>query len=89
MTVRELGERMDSAELSEWMAYQRIEPLPDPFWIGGVIASTMANIHTEKKFKPEDFMPKRTAPPQSAAEGIARARAYIALFNAARPKPEG
>ena len=62
MTVRELTARMDSRELSEWMAYARLEPwgeLRDDLRIGQVCA-TLANINRTKRsgrvFKPEDFM---------------------------------
>jgi len=38
--------------------------LPDPYWIGGRIASVMASCFGKKSFSPEDFMPKPKAQPR-------------------------
>jgi hypothetical protein len=53
---------MSSQELSEWMAYDRLEPIG---WarvdlIGGLICSLLANSNRKRgaaPFKPSDFMP--------------------------------
>jgi hypothetical protein len=80
--VRQLLAEVDSRELSEWMAFDRLEPLPDGYFQAAVIASTVANTMGggRRKWKPKDFMPKtRTARRvQSAAEGLA-------IFNAMFP----
>lgn len=65
-TVRELLGEMDSRELTEWMAFDRVEP------IGGrrsdfqaaIIASTVANSNRGKgrALKPDDFVPEYGAP---------------------------
>ncbi len=85
MTVRELLARMDSRELSEWLAYDRIEPLHDPYWVGGMICATMANLWASKRYGPADFMPAAragAAEMQSPEEGIARMNALVAAMNA-------
>ena len=60
-TVAELGRDADSAELSEWVAFDRIWPLPDPWLQTGVQASLAANLgkspRDHKRYKPSDFMP--------------------------------
>ena len=63
MTVAELGDRMSSRELSEWMAYYSIEPFGDERadLRSGIVASTIANVNRDPKkqktpFKPVDFM---------------------------------
>ncbi len=60
MTVAELGDRMSSQELSEWLAYNSIEPIgPQRADLAaGIIASTIANTNRTRgvAFKPEDFM---------------------------------
>jgi len=64
MTKGELDARMSSAEFSEWLAYDRI----DPFGEGradvriGVLSALIANIHRNPKKRAEpysavDFMP--------------------------------
>lgn len=60
MTVRELLERIDSAELSEWLAYDRIDPFDDGYWQAGMIAATVANAMGSGKrtYRPADFMPR-------------------------------
>tara|TARA_R110002126_G_scaffold256922_3_gene399913 strand:+ start:7754 stop:8035 length:282 start_codon:yes stop_codon:yes gene_type:complete len=58
-TLKELLSSIDSQELSLWMAYDRLDPLDDPYWRTGLTCSTMATLHTGKKFKAEDFIPRR------------------------------
>jgi hypothetical protein len=67
MTVRELCERMDSRELSEWMAYTRyFVALPDPWLQTGLLASIATAPYTDpKRGKPPtatDFVPTLQAP---------------------------
>jgi hypothetical protein len=70
MTVRELLERIDALELSEWQAFYNLNP-----WgqerddlRAGIIASTVANCMTDKSnWKPSDFMPK-FGPPEPEPE---------------------
>lgn len=53
---------MSSNELSEWMAFDRIYPLPDPYRVGGILASTMVNLWSKEKVSEEDFIPRRKPP---------------------------
>lgn len=62
MTVGELLSRVSSAELTEWMAFD----LVDPFGAeradlrAGIVASTIANVNRgkgKKAYSPKDFMP--------------------------------
>lgn len=62
MTVRQLTENISSDELSEWMAFDRVEPLDNPYWRSGMIAATMASVMGGGKHKPQDFMPQRKKP---------------------------
>ena len=58
MTVRELEERMDSAELSEWVAYTRYyEPIEDSWLQTGYIAAAVLAPYSKKKIDPRDFVP--------------------------------
>jgi hypothetical protein len=72
MTVEELGERMSSKELSEWIAFNAISPIGDERGDlqAGIVASVMANCHRTKgqPFKPVDFMPfvKNDSTPEAA-----------------------
>ncbi len=66
MTVRELLQRMDSRELSEWLAYDRIEPIGAvrSDLGAGIISATIANCHRGKRsqpYTPADFMPLHKA----------------------------
>jgi hypothetical protein len=61
-TVAELLERLDSYELTEWMAYEALEPFGEERadMRAGIIASTIANVNRgkgQKPFSPTDFMP--------------------------------
>lgn len=63
MTVERLGQEVSSHELSEWMAYEKVEgPLGDERadYLSGTIAATLANIHRRKNapaYSVFDFMP--------------------------------
>ncbi|SIO60131.1 hypothetical protein SAMN05444166_6278 [Singulisphaera sp. GP187] len=85
MPVRELLSRIDSHELSEWLAYDRLDPLPDSYWQAGLISSTIANVFGKgKALTPEDFIPRRQKPKsetQSAAAGLFALRALAAQRN--------
>jgi|TARA_R110002020_G_scaffold155495_3_gene336584 hypothetical protein len=73
MTVRELLARIDSKELSEWMAYYELNPfgtVRDDLQ-AGIIASTIANVNrgkSDKSFTPSDFMPYMDKPEQSEGD---------------------
>ena len=43
-TVGELLGRIDSRELSEWIAFERVEPYPDPFYLTGLVCATLVNV---------------------------------------------
>jgi hypothetical protein len=70
-TVGELEREMTQDELIYWMAYNQIDPLPDPWLETGIIASTVANAAGPKKpFKPSDYMPKRVTFHRATTEEI-------------------
>ena len=61
----EMLSRMDSRELVDWMAYERVDPfgLDRLDLLAGIIASTIANVYRDEKkrkkpFQPDEFMPK-------------------------------
>lgn len=58
MTVERLEREMSSAELSEWYAMERIDPLPDLYWIGAQICLVIASFFGgAKKLTIDDFRP--------------------------------
>ena len=60
MTLRELGERMDSREFSLWIAFHRFyEPLPEPWYQAGVVASAAVTPYCRAGNRPKasDFVP--------------------------------
>jgi hypothetical protein len=75
LTVKDLLRRIDSRELSEWMAFYNLEP-----WgceaenrRFGTIAATFANVHRKPKKKPTpyswlDFFPSGQKLKQTAQE---------------------
>jgi hypothetical protein len=87
MTVRELCERMDSRELSEWMAYTRyFVPIENPWLQTGIVASYMAAPYTEEGKPPrtaESFVPKLRAPQHEAQDraAILKLRAELGIVD--------
>ncbi len=51
---------MSSKELSEWYAYDQLDRIPDPHWIGGSICWAIATwMGTGKKrWQIDDFIPR-------------------------------
>ena len=77
MTVAELGDRMSSRELQEWIAYQSITGCLDSRQrndLGaGIVASTIANSNrssNSKSYSPHDFMPYYEAPKQNPQKSL-------------------
>ena len=71
-TVGELEAQMSSHELSEWLAFFRIHPMPDPALHTAMICSAVAN-SVGSDTTPEDFMPKYERAIGSSAEEAASA----------------
>lgn len=88
MTVQELLARMSSRELSEWMAYARVEPFGEERadLRSGIVASILANVHRpkgRKPLKPEDFVITGDRAPRkrmSADEMLERVRVINKLM---------
>ena len=64
MTVRQLLAQIDSAELTEWMAYSTLEPFGESVadYRHGIAVAALANVNRDHKrrrapFLPEDFIP--------------------------------
>ena len=62
MTVRQLLANLDSAELTEWIAFDRMEPIGEfrADLRAGIVASAVANYggrDIREARKPSDFMP--------------------------------
>ncbi|MEW5248917.1 phage tail assembly protein T [Microbulbifer sp. 2201CG32-9] len=80
--MHELLATTDSAELSEWMAFFRLEPWGHEVenWRTGQLAATVANYsgRIKKPLKPQDFIPP---PPktkrQRLQESIAKMKAFL------------
>jgi len=65
MTVGEIEERMDSHELSEWLAFARyFQPLDNSWAQTGVLASAVLAPHSRRGQcpKPRDFIPTERPP---------------------------
>lgn len=73
VTVAELLSRIDSRELSEWMAFYKLEPWGDEradLRIA-ILASLYANANRKKgqaPFKPSDFIPRFEPPEEQPPE---------------------
>lgn len=75
MTVKEMLERMDSRELSEWFAYDQRWPLPDPWQqtarLCRVVMASSGNFDRHKIPDEIDFMPVAVRPEQHQDQIIA------------------
>ena len=80
-TVAELEETMSSRELTEWIAFNAIQPFGDTRadLRSAIIASTVANCHRTSgtPFKVADFMPYEEKPKNDVEASLACIRAMI------------
>jgi hypothetical protein len=83
-TVEELGGSMSSAELAEWVAFDRAYSLPDTFTMAGVVAPAVANpwrARGARPLGPGDFLPYFADGTERRRGGTARTPAeHAALF---------
>jgi hypothetical protein len=49
---------MDSHELSEWLAYDQVDGVPDAYWICGKLCQTIVGSFAGKKTQVDDFIPR-------------------------------
>lgn len=71
-TVKELGQRMDSQEFSEWIAFNRwFGAMPDSWRETALLVAAILAPHCEKGKKPkvEDFVPLER-PPQHQSQDL-------------------
>lgn len=82
-TVRQLLAEMDSAELSEWLAFNSEYNLPDGFFVAATTSMAVARSIGGSKVEAGDFAPIFRVPAreQTAEEAIARLRAFSAAHN--------
>lgn len=71
---------MPSNELSEWIAYYRIEPMPDDWLRTGIECATIANVQGGKT-TPKDFIP---IPTKEKVDVIASNRAKLGAMASRR-----
>jgi hypothetical protein len=76
---------MSSKELSEWVAYDQLDHIPDQYWIGAQICQVMAMVMGtgKKKYKVEDFIPRvRPVRIMSGEQGLAMMQMITAMAKA-------
>tara|TARA_R110000824_G_scaffold190864_2_gene372429 strand:+ start:645 stop:950 length:306 start_codon:yes stop_codon:yes gene_type:complete len=88
MSVRDLLNTIDSKELTEWVAFDSIEPIGAirTDLVGGIISSTIANCHRGKNqspFSPTDFMPLHESKKENCTEEIGAKLAALSLMTKA------
>lgn len=89
--MKQLLREMDSAELTEWQAFERLDGPLGPWrddYRSGVIASTIANQYVTDKNKaltPQDFIPKWDPEASESEESKqGRWKALLSMFGAKR-----
>jgi len=73
MSVRRLLAEVDSRELAEWQAFDRLDPIGQDRddWRAGIVAATVANRSRgkgERAYSPADFVPDFDPQPPTHAE---------------------
>lgn len=82
MTVKELSRRMDSQELTEWVAFTKyFHALPDPWQQTGLLTSAVLAPYSPqgKAPKASDFVPTEK-PPQTTDQMMSELRKLGDLF---------
>ncbi len=77
---------MSSCELSEWIAYDQLDRIPDPYWSSASICWAIASFmgSGKKKYKIDDFIPRETEKKTTTPEeGLTRMRLWAEQFKVA------
>jgi uncharacterized membrane protein len=95
-------EKLTSKQLSEWQAYDRLEPIDNQQRsdlrmgiLASLIANLAANIYSKKnkkpkKFKPEDFMPKwNTSGRAKKQQSVEEMKSILMAFTKQGNKQDG
>ncbi len=80
--MRELGTRLDSAELSEWLAFDRVEPIGDPWEHTAQTLSLQANLLASggRRYTVRDFHPGYFGLEQDEQTGEEQLRQFDGRF---------
>ena len=94
MTVEELLQRITAREFSEWMAFDRIDPIgrDRDDWNAASIAHTVAEAHRTRKepYKLKDFLPQYGKPERPTPEQLShKIRSIFGALATRRKKPDG
>ena len=82
MTVGEIERRMSAAEFREWIAFDNVDPLPDPYWSSAMLAMVIARVFGgSKTAEIADFLPARKrAKPQRQSNAMMKS--LMSVFGA-------
>ncbi|QDV34012.1 phage tail assembly protein T [Tautonia plasticadhaerens] len=76
-----LAERISSPLLSEWLAFFRLHPLPDPWLQTGITCDTLVRVlgtgKAARRITPDSFIPR---PRRRAPQAPGAMRAALAAF---------
>lgn len=78
---------MGQDEFAEWLAFDRIFPLPDFYWMAAMVAFVVSRAMGAKSVKFEDFLPARPGKArrqQSGAEMAAIIRGVVGAVEAGK-----
>lgn len=69
-TVAELERELGPDELAKWVAYSQLEPFgyERVEYSIATVAATVANVHSRRRYKPDDFMPRYGRKAQQTVE---------------------
>jgi hypothetical protein len=85
-TVGELECGMSSLELSEWLAYSQLDPLPDPQRQTALLATLLVNLWSKQRVRLEDFLPRVPTGRRQSSEEHLRFFETVAAQQAARAR---
>lgn len=88
MTVKRLDKEMDSPEFSEWIAYLKLDPLPDPWRMHGEQCVLLHNAWYQGSRTAEDWMPHQSAVHRQSSKEIGAALETFAKRHNARVEHE-
>lgn len=82
-TVRQLLSEIDSAELSEWLAFDCAYTIPDAHFSAATVAMAVTSSMTGARVTAGDFATIYKAPPrvQTSEEAVAILKAFSAAHN--------
>ncbi len=79
-------EELPSTLISEWLAYDQLDRIPDSYWQTGLLCSVIANAmgSRRRRFTPDEFIPRQQPKRVQSIDEMMKVMQGVSALQAAR-----